>query len=148
MAWETSVSGAFKRDLMRQRALPKCRCCSLTNLNASVLTSVVRICLVRALKERKSQLPVGVFFLLPGRQRCRCVRSLLGQRVGLLSCLVFDGKVRNTTKLLLATACLVIALVLFWCVDRRLGKYRANFLTNHRFNLYSPDLFATSIFAP
>ena len=60
-SWKTSVSGAFKRGLMRQRAPPKYRCCSLTNLNASVLTASVRICLVRALKERKSQLPVAIF---------------------------------------------------------------------------------------
>ena len=32
-----------------------------TNLNAFVLTPAVRICRVRALKERKYQLPVAIF---------------------------------------------------------------------------------------
>ena len=91
LAWETSISGAFKRGLMRQRASPKCRC---------------------------------------------------------VLCLALRSTVRKTTKLLLTTACSVIALVLFWCVDGRLGKYRASVVTNHRFNLYNTDLFTTSIFAP
>ena len=32
-----------------------------TNLNAFVLTPAVRICLVRALKEREYQLPIAIF---------------------------------------------------------------------------------------
>ena len=78
LAWETSVSAAFKRGLMRQRASPKCRC---------------------------------------------------------VLCLALRSTVRKTTKLLLTTACSVIALVLFWCVDGRLGKYRASVVTNHRFTV-------------
>ena len=45
-----------------------------TNQNAFIITSVAVICRVRALKERKYQLPLAIF---DGRHRFRCSCSLL-----------------------------------------------------------------------